>query len=116
MIGTTTHLTNVDTVMFPVNDQDAAIAFYTEVLGFELRSDIPFGDGDRWVDVGLPGGPTTISLVTPPAEHERHPGTVGVGPSAVDAAYAALKEKGATVGDVMRMGPPVPAMFHVADP
>ena len=34
-------------VMVPVRDQDAAIAFYTEKVGFEKRVDIPFGDGDE---------------------------------------------------------------------
>ena len=32
-------------MIVPVSDQDAAIAFYTETLGFSLVSDIPFGDG-----------------------------------------------------------------------
>ena len=38
-------------VMIPVADQDAAIAFYTEKLGFTLTADVPFGEGDRWVEV-----------------------------------------------------------------
>ena len=44
----------VGRVMVPVADQDTAIAFYTEKLGFSLTADVPFGDGDRWVEVGLP--------------------------------------------------------------
>jgi catechol 2,3-dioxygenase-like lactoylglutathione lyase family enzyme len=53
-------------VMVPVSDQDAAIAFYTEKLGFSLTADVPFGEGDRWVEVSPPDGGATIALVTPP--------------------------------------------------
>ena len=52
-----TTLQNLGVMMFAVADQDAAIAFYTEKLGFELRGDTPFGeDGSmRWVEVAPPG-------------------------------------------------------------
>ena len=110
------HLTRIANVMFPVTDQDAAIAFYTDVLGFEQRVDIPFGNGDRWVEVGLPGNDTAIALVIPPEGQPSLPGVVGIHTQDADAAHDALKEKGAEVGDVMRWGPPVPVMFNVADP
>lgn len=38
-----------------VHDQDEAVAFYTEKMGFEKRSDIPMTEHSRWVTVGLPG-------------------------------------------------------------
>ena len=41
----------VGRVMVPVSDQDGAIEFYTGKLGFSVSADIPFGDGDRWVEV-----------------------------------------------------------------
>jgi hypothetical protein len=47
---TRTHITQVGTVMVPVSDQDRALAFYVETLGFEKRGDIPYGDGDRWLE------------------------------------------------------------------
>ncbi len=50
-IATKTQITQIGTVMVPVSDQDRAIEFYTEKLGFEKRADIPFGHGDRWVEV-----------------------------------------------------------------
>ena len=34
-------------VVVPVSDQDAAIAFYTEKLGFTVSADVPYGEGDR---------------------------------------------------------------------
>ena len=62
---TSTHISQVGTVMVPVSDQDQAIAFYTEKLGLELRADTPFGNGDRWVEVAPAGAATTLALVTP---------------------------------------------------
>lgn len=48
-----------------VGDQDEALAWYTEKLGFELRNDTTFGDW-RWLTVGAPGQPDfTISLIDP---------------------------------------------------
>ena len=44
----TTNITQIGLVMVPVADQDRALAFYVETLGFEKRADVPFGDGYRW--------------------------------------------------------------------
>jgi catechol 2,3-dioxygenase-like lactoylglutathione lyase family enzyme len=57
------HITEVGTVGVPVADQDRALAFYLEKLGFEKRLDVPFGKGERWVEVAPPGAATTIALV-----------------------------------------------------
>jgi len=57
------HVTEVGTVGVPVADQDRALAFYLEKLGFEKRLDVPFGKGERWVEVAPPGAATTIALV-----------------------------------------------------
>ena len=45
-----------------VDDYDRAIAYYTGVLGFELREDSPREDGKRWVLVAPPGAQTAILL------------------------------------------------------
>ena len=47
-------VTHVGTVIVPVADQDAARAFYTGTLGFEVRIDAPF-PGGRWLEVAPPG-------------------------------------------------------------
>ena len=111
-----TRITEVGTVIVPVSDQDRAIEFYTEVLGFELRGDSPYGDGDRWVEVAPAGAATTIALV-PPREGQSVgvPTNMGLTTEDVDADHAALKERGADVDDVMRMGDPVPPMFFLRD-
>ena len=112
-----TTVDQVATVMVPVADQDRAIAFYTEKLGFELRADTPFGRDDRWVEVAPPGAATTVALVTPMEGQE-----VGVesriafDSTDIDADYEALKANGVDVDEeVMRMGDPIPPMFFFRD-
>jgi uncharacterized glyoxalase superfamily protein PhnB len=48
-----------------VSDQDRATDFYTNALGFELRMDMPYGEGYRWIEVAPKGAETTIALVKP---------------------------------------------------
>jgi catechol 2,3-dioxygenase-like lactoylglutathione lyase family enzyme len=112
-----TGLSQVSTVMVPVKDQDEAIAFYTDKLGFEKRVDVPFGDGDRWVEVAPPGAATTVSLV-PPREGEATAieTRVAFASADIDADHASLRERGVDVDEeVMRMGGPVPPMFFFRD-
>jgi predicted enzyme related to lactoylglutathione lyase len=51
-----------------VNDQEAAMKFYTETLGFQLKRDIPMGnpDGDRWLTVISPEKPDGAELLLEP--------------------------------------------------
>src|SRR4051812_5816405 len=62
---TVASITKLGRVIIPVSDQDAAIAFYTQKLGFSVASDIPFGNGDRWVEVAPPSGGAAIALSRP---------------------------------------------------
>ena len=55
------HLQQVGRVCVTVADTDRAIEFYTDALGFEKVVDVPMGDAGRWVEVALPGAPTTIA-------------------------------------------------------
>lgn len=50
----------------PQTDPDAALAFYRDTLGFELRKDVGYG-GLRWLTVGPPGQPGTSIVLHPPA-------------------------------------------------
>jgi uncharacterized glyoxalase superfamily protein PhnB len=50
----------------PQNDPEAALAFYRDILGFEVRLDVGF-EGMRWITVGPPGQPDTSIVLTPPA-------------------------------------------------
>ncbi len=112
-----TAIGRVSTVMVPVADQDQAIEFYTEKLGFEKVADIPFGDGDRWVAVVPPGAATTIALVRPrEGEGTGIETRIGLESADIDADHAALRERGVDVDpEVMRMGGPVPPMFFFRD-
>jgi predicted enzyme related to lactoylglutathione lyase len=51
-----------------VNDQDEALAFYTEKLGMELREDVtvPEMGNFRWLSVGVPGQDVSITLMAVP--------------------------------------------------
>ncbi|HEV7529349.1 MAG TPA: VOC family protein [Solirubrobacteraceae bacterium] len=112
-----TRISQVGTVIVPVSDQDAAIAFYTDKLGFELRSDTPFGNGDRWVEVAPAGAATSIAIVKPrPGEPTGVETRIALSSSDVDADHAELKARGVDVDDeVMNMGDPVPPMFFFRD-
>src|SRR5580704_8088115 len=63
-----TMTTRVQSVSIPVADQDRALAFYTEVLGCELRTDIEVWPGARLVEVVPPG--SSVGLVLPPPDSE----------------------------------------------
>jgi len=117
MSQTATRIKGVASVMVPVSDQDAAIEFYVDKLGFEVRADIPFGDGNRWIEVAAPGAATAIALVQPrpgdPVGIDTH---VGLATDDIDADHAALKARGVDVDDeVSRMGGPVPPLLWFRD-
>lgn len=46
----------------PVTDQNRALAFYTEKLGFRLLTDQPFNDQQRWIELGIGGTETRVVL------------------------------------------------------
>jgi catechol 2,3-dioxygenase-like lactoylglutathione lyase family enzyme len=115
---TRTQITQVGTVMVPVSDQDRALEFYLDKLGFEKRTDSPYGDGDRWIEVAPPGATTTVALV-PPREGESAgiQTRVGFTTDDIDANHAGLQARGVDVDEaVARMGDPVPPMFFFRDP
>ena len=110
-------ITAIGRVMVPVADQDAGIAFYTGKLGFELVADLPFGAGDRWVEVAPPGGGTAISLVPPRGEYQTGRAT-GIALSTADAraVHADLAGKGVDVDAEMMGGDgSVPLLFFFRD-
>jgi catechol 2,3-dioxygenase-like lactoylglutathione lyase family enzyme len=51
-----------------VNDQDKALAFYTDVLGFEKKTDMPAGDY-RWLTLVSPEAPDGVELLLEPDAH-----------------------------------------------
>jgi len=57
-------ITHIQLFSLPVSNQDRSRDFYVDLLGFELISDVQMGPGMRWLQVGLPGSATSITLVT----------------------------------------------------
>jgi catechol 2,3-dioxygenase-like lactoylglutathione lyase family enzyme len=114
---TKTHIAQVGTVIVPVGDQNRALEFYLDKLGFEKRADIPFGKGDRWVEVAPAGAATTLALMPPregePTGIDTH---VSFNTTDIDADHAAMLAQGVDAdADIMRMGDPVPPMFFFRD-
>ena len=109
-------ITNIGVVMFTVSDVDAAIAFYTEKLGFEVRSDTRFGENgeNRWVEVAPPGGDARLAL-NPPMRDEPGGGSIGVETTDVLGEHKRLSALGVEVDEPMTP-PGAPAMFFARDP
>jgi lactoylglutathione lyase len=105
----------VRTIGVPVTDQDKAISFYVDTLGFDKRLDVPIGQGKRWIVVAAPRGTATIALV---ASGEGIPAGVETGirliSTNVDADHAALRASGVDAGEVLRWEG-VPPMFAFRD-
>ncbi len=113
-----TTVSNIGVAMFTVADQDAALAFYTEKLGFEVRGDERFGEhGEmRWLEVAPPGSVARLAL-NPPMSGE--PGGSGIGVETPDVAgeHARLRAiEGIDVDPELMQMPGVPAMFALRDP
>jgi catechol 2,3-dioxygenase-like lactoylglutathione lyase family enzyme len=56
------------TTSVPVDDQEKALAFYTDVLGFVKKTDIPTGE-HRWLTVVSPEAPDGVELLLEPNDH-----------------------------------------------
>ena len=110
-------ITQMGRVIVPVADQDEAIAFYTSKLGFSVTADVPFGEGDRWVEVAPPGGGAAIALSRPQGEYQ--PGRMtGIALESPDprADHAELKENGVDVDEELMGGDgTVPLLFFFRD-
>jgi lactoylglutathione lyase len=60
----------------PVTDQDRALKFYTEVLGFTVDTDAPYEEGWRWIELIVPGAQTNIVFTKAEASPGVTPGLV----------------------------------------
>jgi catechol 2,3-dioxygenase-like lactoylglutathione lyase family enzyme len=55
----------------PVGDQQRALEFYTQKLGFRIVTDQPFDGEQRWIELGVGKSGTGIALFTPPGHQDR---------------------------------------------
>ena len=53
-------INRINFVSLPVVDQDRALAFYRDVMGFDVHTDAPYGEGYRWIFLTLPGAETRL--------------------------------------------------------
>jgi catechol 2,3-dioxygenase-like lactoylglutathione lyase family enzyme len=118
MPATTAQVQKIVNVVIPVADVDAAIDFYTGKLGLTKRTDIPFGDQYRWVEVAPEGADTVIALA-PPAPGGTAGGQqtgISLQTNDIDTYHAQLQGAGVDVdAEISRMGGPVPPMFWLRD-
>jgi predicted enzyme related to lactoylglutathione lyase len=87
---------HVKFVSIPTRDQDRALRFWTEQVGFKLLTDQPMGDGQRWLELSIPGAQTRIALFNQRDQDDRI-GTAFNGAFATDDVtytYEKMKAKG----------------------
>ena len=87
---------NVAKVGVYVRDQQRALDFFTQVLGFEVISDELMGPDGRWIEVRPPGGQTALALWTPPGLEDRIGTFSGIVFTCEDvhATYEELRQRG----------------------
>jgi lactoylglutathione lyase len=115
---TPTTVSNIGVAMFTVADQDAALTFYTDKLGFEVRGDIRFGEHDeyRWLEVAPPGSRARLAL-NPPMGGEPGGSAIGVETGDVLGEHKRLSAVGGIDLDPEPMRTPgAPLMFLLRDP
>jgi catechol 2,3-dioxygenase-like lactoylglutathione lyase family enzyme len=98
----------------PVGDQDRALAFYRDVLGFEVRVDTEIWPGARFVEVAPPGSNVGIILLPPDGDI---PVAVRLGTRNAQEAHARIRAAGVTLhNDEVLLLNGAPPMFSFTDP
>jgi catechol 2,3-dioxygenase-like lactoylglutathione lyase family enzyme len=114
-----TTISRIANVVVAAADQDRALEFYTEMLGLEKRVDLPFGDGNRWIEVAPAGAETPIAIA-PPGPNATVGGKdtgISLQTDDIEAYHAQLREGGVDVDpEISRFGAGVPPLFWFRDP
>jgi len=110
-----THVTGIRAVSIPVENQDDALRFYVDTLGFTTLRDTPTPNGGRFIE--LAPGDTSVVITLEPAVPNVTRGAIGIRFTTGDAddAHAALTAAGVDTDEILRW-PGVPAMFAFRDP
>ncbi len=89
-------ITQIKLVSIPVRDQNRALDFYTEKLGFTIITDQPFDAKQRWIELRIPQAETRVALFTPEGHENRIGGftNISFATDDVDKTYVALKARG----------------------
>ena len=114
---TTNLIDGVMTIGVPVSDQDQALAFYRDTLGFRPVRDVPLPQfGGRWIEVAPPTGAVTVALIpTRPGLPAGVETGIRFATADAAAARAEMESRGVEVGELLRW-PGVPPMFGFRDP
>ena len=115
----TAAVSQIANVIVPVAEQDTMLDFYVDKLGLEKRADVPFGNGERWIEVAPTGAATTIAI-SPPGPNgttgDRETG-ITLQTDDIEAYRNRLADAGVDVdAEVSRMGDPVPPLCWFRDP
>lgn len=115
MEPTKTGITGIRTVSIPVEDQEAALSFYVDTLGFTLVRDIPTPRGGRWIELAPGTDQVVVTLEHAPPHVTR--GQIGIRFTTEDAveAHRSLQAAGVDTDEVLDW-PGVPPMFSFRDP
>ena len=83
-------------VSIPVTDQNRALDFYTDKLGFTIITDQPFDEKQRWIELRVPGAETRVVLFTAEGEEKRIGGLMNISYACDDIGrtYEELKKRG----------------------
>ena len=92
-------------VSIPVADQNRALDFYTDKLGFTIITDQPFDEKQRWIELRIPKAETHLVLFTPEGEEKRIGSFMNMSYTCddIDKTYEELKKRGVattTMGDL----------------
>ena len=83
-------------VSIPVNDQNRALDFYTDKLGFTIITDQPFDEKQRWIELRIPKAETRVVLFTPEGDEKRIGSFMNMSYACddIDKTYEELKKRG----------------------
>ena len=93
--------TKIHSASIVVSDQDAALDFYVNKLGWEKRDDMPVGENYRWLTVAPVGGDAQLALEPPYISDRESGGDTGISLNVdnIDETFKTLVERGVTFND-----------------
>lgn len=109
-----TVITGIRTVSVPVDDQEQALKFYVDTLGFTVQRDGPIPTG-RWIELAPGNDAVVITLDQAPPNVTRGPILIRFTTKDAQAAHKTLTESGVDTDEVLTW-PGVPPMFAFRDP
>jgi predicted enzyme related to lactoylglutathione lyase len=91
----------------PVSNQQRAVRFYTQKLGFRILQNTPYKTGWRWIELGIPGAETAIVLTKRDNDLVNDVPSLVMAVDDVESTYEELRAKG-----VAAIRPPSPAPWN----